>query len=209
MWISTVTCEDKVSKVYRKRHQWRFSRRKRICGWPKSFPNLYFSKKTSSAISNSFLSTSPTSTYCASATGVTPSEGGHQMTERAGTEKLHPLWLSSSKNSKAEERRGESEEAGSVLRKGVRVPFGLTHRCVLSTSACGRRRPGAVLQTPAPSDTLHGVAAKTRVHRHVPELEHRPPHHPIGHMEGGATGHPCTTAQMERPTSYILSACCP
>lgn len=76
MWISTVTCEDKVSKVYRKRHQWRFSRRKRICGWPKSFPNLYFSKKTSSAISNSFLSTSPTSTYCASATGVTPSEGG-------------------------------------------------------------------------------------------------------------------------------------
>lgn len=53
------------------------------------------------------------------------------MTERAGTEKLHPLWLSSSKNSKAEERRGESEEAGSVLRKGVRVPFGLTQVCSL------------------------------------------------------------------------------
>lgn len=82
--------------------------------------------------------------------------------------------------------------------------FSETHGCVLSTSACGRRRPGAVLQTPAPSNALHGIAAKTRVHCHVSELEHCPPHHPIGHVEGGATGHPCTTAQMERPTSYSL-----
>lgn len=72
-----------------------------------------------------------------------------------------------------------------------------------STSAGGRGAPGAVLQAPAPSDALHGVAAETRVHRHVPELEHRPPHHPVGHVEGGATGHPCTTAQMERPGGYI------
>lgn len=70
------------------------------------------------------------------------------------------------------------------------------------TSARGRRRPGAVLQTPAPSDALHDVAAKARVHSHVPELEHCPPNHPVGHVEGGATGHPCTTAQMEWPTSY-------
>lgn len=101
-------------------------------------------------------------------------------------------------------KRGESEEAGSVLEKRGESPS-IKHRGrVLSTSACGRQRPGAVLQTPAPSDALHGVAAKTRVHGHVPELEHCPPHHPIGHVEGRATGHPCTTAQMERPTSYSL-----
>lgn len=73
-----------------------------------------------------------------------------------------------------------------------------------STSAGGRWGPGAVLQAPAPSDALHGVAAEAGVHRHVPELEHRPPNHPVGHMEWGATGHPCTTAQMERPASYIF-----
>lgn len=76
--------------------------------------------------------------------------------------------------------------------------------CFLSTSARRRRRPGAILQTPAPSDALHGVAAKTRVHSHVPELEHRPPHHPIGHVEGRSTGDPCTAAQIEGRTSYSL-----
>lgn len=74
----------------------------------------------------------------------------------------------------------------------------------LSTSARGRRRPGAVFQAPAPSDALHGVAAETRVQCHVPELEHCPPNHPVGHVEGGATGHPCTTAQMERPNGYVI-----
>lgn len=159
-------------------------------------------RKKSSAISNSFLLTS---TYCPCATGVNPSEGAiresrHRETVSVVAEQQQELksWGAARRvrrSRKCPEKRGES-------------PLGLTHRCVLSTSACGRRRPGAVLQTPAPSDALHGVAAKTRVHRHVPELEHRPPHHPIGHVEGGATGHPCTTAQMERPTSYILSLCC-
>lgn len=73
-----------------------------------------------------------------------------------------------------------------------------------STSACGRWGPGAVLQAPAPSDALHGVATKARVHRHVPELERCPPNHPVGHAEGGATEHPCTTAQMERPAGYTF-----
>lgn len=96
------------------------------------------------------------------------------------------------------EQEASWERGGRVLRR------------VLSTSARGRRRPGAVLQTPAPSDALHGVAAKTRVRRHVPELEHRPPHHPVGHVEGGATGHPCTTAQdgttheLTHYTSFVV-----
>lgn len=109
----------------------------------------------------------------------------------------------------AEEQRGAMCKSDSQLKQEVSRERGESlllnpEVCSLSTSACGRRRPGAVLQTPAPSNALHGVAAKTRVRRHVPELEHRPPHHPIGHVEGGATGHPCTTAQMERPTSYSL-----
>lgn len=89
-----------------------------------------------------------------------------------------------------------TESAHPALGAGASVGP-LTHPAILTLqpthrSACGRWRPGAVLQTPAPSNALHGVAAKTRVHSHVTELEHRPPHHPIGHVEGGATGHPFT-----------------
>lgn len=92
-----------------------------------------------------------------------------------------------------------SVEAVSELEKRAESPL-----LGLSTSARRRRRPGAVLQTPAPPNALHGVAGKTRVRCHIPELEHRTPHHPIGHMEGGAAGHPCTTAQMEPPRYELL-----
>lgn len=106
---------------------------------------------------------------------------------------------------KAAWRHVESAKSHDARPGNGERPLLSTHRCGLSTSACGRRRPGAVLQTPAPSNAFHGVATKTRVHCHIPELEHRPAHHPIGRVEWGATGHPCTTAQMERPTSYSLS----
>lgn len=100
--------------------------------------------------------------------------------------------------------------AGSEVKegRGAVSPFSQSHtetQRFLSTSALGRRRPGAILQTPAPSKALHGVAAKTRVRGHIPELEDCPPHHPIGHVEGRSAGDPCTTAaQIEGGSSYFL-----
>ena len=72
----------------------------------------------------------------------------------------------------------------------------------LSSAAGWRGGPGAIFQTQAPPDTLHGVAPETRVHGHVPELEHSPPHHPVGHVERRAAGHPYRQAQMVRPIGY-------
>lgn len=103
-------------------------------------------------------------------------------------------------------RESVSVEAGSEVGEGPEAVSPFSHtQCFLSTSALGRGCPGAILQTPAPSDALHGVAAKTRVRGHVPELEDCPPHHPIGHVEGRSAGDPCTTAaQIEGGSGYFL-----
>lgn len=103
-------------------------------------------------------------------------------------------------------RESVSVEAGSEVGEGPEAVSPFSHtQCFLSTSALGRGCPGAILQTPAPSDALHGVAAKTRVRGHVTELEDCPPHHPIGHVEGRSAGDPCTTAaQIEGGSGYFL-----